>query len=145
MNIIKKSQVLNYLFLIINKVSKYFFHTLIVFFTCWQYETLKLRSSLGSLSFHCFITRLRLHYFSTSSNVICYGSQFQYDNLKLNRFFIKIYHFMFHIMSSLVTWDVEILVLIILKTHVWLRARMYLQLPLRRWGAGNVYLLVLSS
>ena len=24
-------------------------------------------------------------------------------------------------------------------------ARMYLQLPLRQWGAGNVYLLVLSS
>ena len=25
------------------------------------------------------------------------------------------------------------------------KARMYLQLPLRQWGAGNVYLLVLSS
>ena len=25
------------------------------------------------------------------------------------------------------------------------RARMYLQLPLQQWGAGNVYLLVLSS
>ena len=24
-------------------------------------------------------------------------------------------------------------------------ARMYLQLPLRQWGSGNVYLLVLSS
>ena len=24
-------------------------------------------------------------------------------------------------------------------------AQMYLQLPLRQWGAGNVYLLVLSS
>ena len=29
------------------------------------------------------------------------------------------YHFMFHFMSSLVTWDVVILVF--LKTHVWLR------------------------
>ena len=29
---------------------------------------------------------------------------------------------------------------------VWLSiARTYLQLPLRQWGAGNVYLLVLSS
>ena len=35
--------------------------------------------------------------------------------------FSKDYHFMFHFMSSLVTWDVVILVLIILKTHVWLR------------------------
>ena len=26
-----------------------------------------------------------------------------------------------------------------------LNARTYLQLPLRQWGAGNVYLLVLSS
>ena len=26
-----------------------------------------------------------------------------------------------------------------------LNARKYLQLPLRQWGAGNVYLLVLSS
>ena len=34
--------------------------------------------------------------------------------------FLKMYHFMFHFMSSLVTWDVVILVLIILKTHVWL-------------------------
>ena len=25
------------------------------------------------------------------------------------------------------------------------KTRMYLQLPLRQWGAGNVYLLVLSS
>ena len=25
------------------------------------------------------------------------------------------------------------------------RAQMYLQIPLRQWGAGNVYLLVLSS
>ena len=31
--------------------------------------------------------------------------------------FLKMYHFMFHSMSSLVTWDVVILVLIILKTH----------------------------
>ena len=42
-------------------------------------------------------------------------------NLSLNTqsadFFLKMYHFM----SSLVTWDVVILVLIILKTHVWLR------------------------
>ena len=35
--------------------------------------------------------------------------------------FLKMYHFIFHFMSSLVTWDVVILVLIILKTHVWLR------------------------
>ena len=28
---------------------------------------------------------------------------------------------MFHFMSSLVTWDIVILVLIILNTHVWLR------------------------
>ena len=35
-------------------------------------------------------------------------------------FFLKMYHFMFHFMSSLVTWDAVILVLIILKTHVWL-------------------------
>ena len=35
--------------------------------------------------------------------------------------FLKIYHFMFHFMSSLVEWDVVVLVLIILKTHVWLR------------------------
>ena len=35
--------------------------------------------------------------------------------------FLKMYHFMFYFMSSLVTWDVVILVLIILKTHVWLR------------------------
>ena len=34
--------------------------------------------------------------------------------------FLKMYHFMFHFMSSLVTWDVVILVLIILKTQVWL-------------------------
>ena len=34
--------------------------------------------------------------------------------------FLKMYYFMFHFMSSLVTWDVVILVLIILKTHVWL-------------------------
>ena len=34
--------------------------------------------------------------------------------------FLKMYHFMFHFMSSLVTWDVVILVLLILKTHVWL-------------------------
>ena len=37
------------------------------------------------------------------------------------QFFLKMYHFKFHFMSSLVTWDVVILVLIILKTHVWLR------------------------
>ena len=36
-------------------------------------------------------------------------------------FFLNMYHFMFHFMSSLVTWNVVILVLIILKTHVWLR------------------------
>ena len=30
------------------------------------------------------------------------------------------YHFMFHFMSSLVTWDVVILELIILRMHVWL-------------------------
>ena len=35
----------------------------------------------------------------------------------ISRFFLKMYHFM----SSLVTWDVVILILIILKTHVWLR------------------------
>ena len=35
--------------------------------------------------------------------------------------FLTLYHFMFNFMSSLVTWDVVILVLIILKTHVWLR------------------------
>ena len=35
--------------------------------------------------------------------------------------FLKINHFMFHFMSSLVTWDVVILVLIILKPHDWLR------------------------
>ena len=27
----------------------------------------------------------------------------------------------------------------------WSKARTYLQLPLRQWGVGNVYLLVLSS
>ena len=31
------------------------------------------------------------------------------------------YHFMFHFISSVVTWDVVILGLVILKTHVWLR------------------------
>ena len=31
------------------------------------------------------------------------------------------FHVSFHFMSSLVTWDVVILVSIILKTHVWLR------------------------
>ena len=30
-------------------------------------------------------------------------------------------------------------------SFVWNNARTYLQLPLRQWGAGNVYLLVLSS
>ena len=37
------------------------------------------------------------------------------------QFFLKMDHFMFHFMSSLLTWDVVILVLIILKTHIWLR------------------------
>ena len=35
--------------------------------------------------------------------------------------FLKMYHYMFHFMSSLVTWDVVILVLLVLKTHVWLQ------------------------
>ena len=34
--------------------------------------------------------------------------------------FLKIYHFMFHFMSSLGTWNFVILVLIILKKHSWL-------------------------
>ena len=33
--------------------------------------------------------------------------------------FLNTYHFMFHYMSSLATWHVVILVLEILKTHVW--------------------------
>ena len=37
------------------------------------------------------------------------------------QFLLKVYHFMFHFMSSFVTWDDVILVLIIFKTHVWLR------------------------
>ena len=37
--------------------------------------------------------------------------------LDMHPIFLKMYHFM----SSLETWDVVILVLIILKTHVWLR------------------------
>ena len=39
---------------------------------------------------------------------------------KVHPIFLTMYHFMLHFISSLVTWDVVILVLIILKTDVWL-------------------------
>ena len=42
-------------------------------------------------------------------------------NTIIHPIFLKMYHFMFHYMPSLVTWDVVIFLLIILKTHVWLR------------------------
>ena len=41
-----------------------------------------------------------------------------YSSCKAVTHFLKIYHFMFHFMSSLVSWDFSIPQ--ILKTHVWL-------------------------
>jgi hypothetical protein len=38
-----------------------------------------------------------------------------YIDSRIHPIFLKMYHFMYHFMSSLVTWDVVILVLIILK------------------------------
>ena len=43
------------------------------------------------------------------------------DQPNIHTIFKKMYHFIFHFMSSLVTRNVVILVLIILKTHVLLR------------------------
>ena len=45
--------------------------------------------------------------------------------------------------SYIATAPVAVLDLVI--SFYKLNARTYLQLPLRQWGAGNVYLLVLSS
>ena len=51
-----------------------------------------------------------------------YWSYFEWQIFRLTQnIFLKMCYFMFHFMSSLVTWDVVILVLIILKTHVWSR------------------------
>ena len=54
--------------------------------------------------------------------VLCIGTSVHHklSTAVLRPIFLKMYHFIFHFMLNFVRWDVVILILMTLKTHVWL-------------------------
>ena len=75
---------------------------------------------LKQVQFSCFIDCLLRQNLCLCTVTLSFFS-FCNSRTGTHPIFLKRYHFMFHYTSSLVTLDVVILVLIILKTHVWLR------------------------